>query len=95
LKARAAEEAQGELTAIEKEFSVDLRQQAAQALEKYQGWQADMEKRMEGFEGELKSRLASAEGAAQGARERLAAFESEMAGRLSRSLETIELRLTD
>ncbi|HVP19372.1 MAG TPA: hypothetical protein VMU36_10275, partial [Spirochaetia bacterium] len=95
LKARAYQDTEKGLTAFEDEFFADLRQRATQALEKYQGWQADIEKQMEGFETEVKSRLASADGAAQGAQARLAAFEADMASRLSRSLQTIEMRLTD
>lgn len=71
LKASAYQDVEKGLSVFEGQFFADLRQRAAQALDRYQLWQADIEKRMEAFESELKSRLASSDEAMQGLRDAL------------------------
>ncbi len=66
LKTRASQGLEKDLSALENEFLSDLRQRTTQSLDKYQVWQADMEKRVEAFETDLKFRLASSDEAIQG-----------------------------
>ena len=66
LKTRASQGLEKDLSALENEFLSDLRQRTTQSLDKYQVWQADIEKRVEAFETDLKFRLASSDEAIQG-----------------------------
>ncbi|HTP58665.1 MAG TPA: hypothetical protein VMM82_07080, partial [Spirochaetia bacterium] len=51
---------------VEEGFGAEMRQQAAQSLDRHRAWQADLEKRVGEFESEVKTRIASSEEALQG-----------------------------
>ena len=84
LKTKAYQDVEKGLSVFEDEFFADLRQRAAQALD-----------RVEGFEGDLKGRIAASDESVQGLRQRISVFEKELNGMVARAVQTIETRLAD
>ncbi len=73
LKARAYQDAEKQLSAFEEEFFSDLRARSTLTQQKFQAWQAEIEKRAETFEAAVRERAAGFEA---GVRERAAGFEA-------------------
>ncbi|HYW83588.1 MAG TPA: hypothetical protein VFB30_10055, partial [Spirochaetia bacterium] len=61
LKTRAYQDAEKKLSMFEEEFFADLRARSTMTQEKFQSWQAEMERRAAGFEAVVRERTASAE----------------------------------
>src|SRR5208283_1233275 len=65
LKTRAYQDAEKKLSMFEEEFFADLRARSTMTQEKFQTWQAEMEKRAASFEADVKERTIAADEAVQ------------------------------
>src|SRR5271157_5890182 len=101
LKSRAYQDAEKQLSVFEEEFFADLRARSTLTQQKFQAWQAEMEKRAESFEAAVRERAASFEAAVReraagfeaGVKDDAAALEAELAARASKVAADVSTRV--